>query len=375
MEIIKNSLNIDFVGKVKLFAGISTVLVVISLILIFTKGLNYGVDFAGGTEIQVKIDGTTTAELRNALAEVGDVEIQNFEGKGDQFLLKLPKISTVDAPAVNGYIDEFKAQFPEAALLKKHFDAEVGDRIEIWFDKPVDTTKVADLYKKHNIPTSGIIGYKQVGERHIYTVMLVGFTNKVIEIASKKLGKTIELERVELVGPKVGKKLRIDAFMSVIYSLICLLVYIAFRFNYRFSPGAILCLAHDVAITTGLFVILRIPFDLTVVAALLSLVGYSLNDTIVVYDRIRENMNDDSKGATLSEKINTSLNETLSRTIMTSAMTLIAVVSLLIWGGGIIRGFSVAMTFGIVIGTYSSIYIAAPLTIFIDNYINKKKAA
>ena len=178
---------------------------------------------------------------------------------------------------------------------------------------------------------------------------------------------------MELVGPKVGEKLRFSALQSALYSLIAILIYIAFRFNLQFAPGAVISLFHDVMITVGIWALFRIPFDLTIVAALLTIIGYSINDTIVIYDRIRENWNNAKKGATLMEKLNTSINETLSRTILTSSVTLVAVLALLFFGGETIRGFALAMCLGIVIGTYSSIFIASPITLIFEKYLNREK--
>lgn len=171
--------------------------------------------------------------------------------------------------------------------------------------------------------------------------------------------------RVEFVGPKVGEELRRDGLRALAYTCILILLYIAFRFNPRFAPGAVIALAHDVLITAGVFVILGRPFDLQVLAALLAILGYSINDTIIVFDRIRENMELRTK-IDLVSVVNESINQTLSRTLLTSLTTLFAVLALLFFGGEVIRPFALAMTIGIVVGTYSSIYIASPIFIFLE---------
>ena len=172
-------------------------------------------------------------------------------------------------------------------------------------------------------------------------------------------------ERVEFVGPRVGAELREAGFKALLFAALLILAYIAFRFSLRFAPGAIVAIVHDVLITAGILVILGIEFDLKILAALLAILGYSLNDTIIVYDRIRENMELRTKHD-LPEVVNRSVNQTLSRTILTSGTTLIAVLSLLFLGGPVIRSFAVAMTIGIVVGTYSSIYIAAPTLLLLE---------
>ncbi|HOW50578.1 MAG TPA: protein translocase subunit SecF [bacterium] len=374
MQLIKHDLNINFTGNFKLAATISTIAVLAGIILMIVIGPNYGVDFKGGTEIQIKVAGIDIAGVRAALSDFDGVEIQQFEGHADEFTIKLPSIALADAAEVDRYIGEVQKALPDTALIKKHFNVEVGDRIELWFDKPIDREQLSALVTKYNIPVTGQIDYNAVGERHIYKILLKSFTSTVIAAVEQKAGSQAEIQRVELVGPKVGAKLRTDTFMAIVYTLIAMLIYIALRFNFQSAPGAIIALFHDTMITLGILVVFRVTFDLTIVAALLTMVGYSINDTVVVYDRIRENQNNPKKGNTLLEKINTSINETLSRTIITSAMTFIVVFTLLMLGGDIIWGFAFTMCIGIVVGTYSSIFIASPITAVIDNYMKKEQA-
>lgn len=374
MQLIKPDLNINFAGKFKIFAIISTVAVLAGIILTVVIGPNYGVDFKGGTEIQLKVGNIDIAGVRAALSDFDGVEIMQFEGRDNEFTIKLPSIALADAAEVDRYIEEVKGLFPGVTLIKKHFNVEVGDRIELWYDQPVAQEKLAELVKKYKIPVTGQIDYNMVGERHIYKVLLKSFTSTVIAAVEQKSGTQAEIQRVELVGPKVGKKLRTDTGLAVVYTLFALLFYIALRFNFQSAPGAIIALFHDTIIVLGVLVVFRVTFDLTIVAALLTMIGYSLNDTVVIYDRIRENLNNPKKGATLLEKINTSINETLSRTIITSAMTFIVVFTLLMLGGDIIWGFAFTMCVGIVVGTYSSIFIASPITAVIDRYMKKEQA-
>jgi preprotein translocase subunit SecF len=170
------------------------------------------------------------------------------------------------------------------------------------------------------------------------------------------------MRRVEFVGPQVGEELREDGGLAMLYALLCIMVYVALRFQMRFSVGAVTALAHDVIITLGFFSITRFNFDLTILAALLAVIGYSLNDTIVVFDRVRENFRK-IRDKTPVEVFNISLNQTLSRTLMTSFTTLLVLIALFLLGGEIIHGFSMALIFGVLIGTYSSIYIASPVTL------------
>ena len=170
------------------------------------------------------------------------------------------------------------------------------------------------------------------------------------------------MRRVEFVGPQVGDELKEDGGLAMLYALLCIMVYVAFRFQMRFSVGAVAALIHDVVITLGFFSIMHFNFDLTILAALLAVIGYSLNDTIVVFDRVRENFRK-IRDKTPVDVFNISLNQTLSRTLMTSFTTLLVLIALFFLGGEIIHGFSIALIFGVLIGTYSSIYIASPVTL------------
>lgn len=372
MELIKQTLNIDFVGKFKIFAVISSIAVIAGIVLLIVVGPNYGVDFKGGTEIQIKIANIDIAGVRAALSSFDGVEIQQFEGHDDEFVIKLPSISLADADEVEKAIAEAQKTFSEANLIKKHFNVEVGDRIELWFDKPVDKDRLVETIKKFSVPLTGQSEYAQVGDRHIYKIFLQSFTSTVIAAVEQKSGTKADIQRVELVGPKVGKKLRTDTALAIFYTLIALLIYIALRFNFQSAPGAIIALFHDTMVTLGILVAFRVTFDLTIVAALLTMIGYSLNDTVVIYDRIRENLGNPKKGNSLIEKVNISINETLFRTIITSVMTFIVVFTLLLLGGDIIWGFAFTMCVGIVVGTYSSIYVASPITVLLDRYMKHK---
>ena len=191
--------------------------------------------------------------------------------------------------------------------------------------------------------------------------MYADISNNLLQLLGGS-GESIEMRRVEFVGPQVGDELKEDGGLAMIYALVGILIYVAVRFQTRFSVGAIAALVHDVIITVGFFAITQMDFDLTVLAAILAVIGYSLNDTIVVFDRIRENFHKLRKTAPV-EVMNISINETLSRTIVTGLTTLLVLIALFIFGGEIIHGFSTALIIGILIGTYSSIYIASPITL------------
>jgi len=292
MQFIKSGVSIDFVGRRFLFMGLSAVIILIGIAsLIFHGGLNYGIDFAGGTLVQVKFSQPTTPDrIRKALKglDLGSNTIQQFEeSSGEEFLIRVEKSKS----DLVGLSDDIKST--------------------------LDKTYGADQ---------------------------------------------VDIRRVEMVGPKVGEDLRRKGVLAIIYALVGLLIYITFRFEFKFALGAVVALFHDVIITIGIFSLLDKEFSLSILAALLAIVGYSLNDTIVVYDRIRENLKKPSKRS-YEEIINTSINETLSRTILTSVTTILVLLSLFFLGGGVIHDFAFALMIGVIVGTYSSIFIASPIVI------------
>jgi preprotein translocase subunit SecF len=300
LEIIKPGTNFDFVGKIKFFLTLSGLLIAISFISIIVRGgLQYGIDFAGGTLVQVKFKSPVEiSSIKTNLKNVAtrEITIQGF-GEENEYLIRLAGI-TPDLETLSGKIQ-------------------------------------SDLEK--------------------------GF------------GKAnFEIRRVEMVGPRVGKDLRDKATLAIIFSLIGMLIYIWWRFEFRFGVGAIIALAHDVIITVGALSLTNKPIDLTIIAALLTIVGYSVNDTIIVCDRIRENMRKMAREK-LEKLINVSINETLSRTILTSGTVLLVLIALFLLGGGVIHDFAFALIIGVIVGTYSSIYIASPLVIFWEQIFPSKQ--
>jgi len=285
MQLFKNGTNFDFMARRKLALIFSATLLLISLGALITKGLNFGLDFTGGTLIELGYSHPVNLdEVRATLEKEGFKEAvaQHFGTASDILIRIAPHKETSNAEISNRVMDALKVQ-------------EQG---------PVD------------------------------------------------------LRRVEFVGPQVGDELANDGGLAMIYALICILIYVGFRFEYRLALGSVLALVHDVIITLGCFALFQLDFDLTVLAAVLAVIGYSLNDTIVVFDRIRENFRKLRKGSS-EEIINVSLNQTLSRTLMTSFTTLLVLLALFVFGGELIHGFATALIVGIVVGTYSSIYVAS----------------
>jgi len=290
MQLIRDDINIKFMQQRNIAFAISAVLIIASIISLATRGLNFGIDFTGGTLVEVSYPGPVDLDnIRSSLqaSEFSDASVQYF-GSSSDILIRLA---------------------PREGLNSADISSEVL--------------------------------------RHL-----------------RSAGEDINMRRVEFVGPQVGDELKEDGGLAMLYALIGILIYISLRFQMRFSVGAIAALVHDVIITIGIFSILQLDFDLSVLAAVLAVIGYSLNDTIVVFDRIRENFRKmrDSKPA---EVINGSLNQILSRTFMTSLTTLLVLLALFYFGGEIIHSFSFALIVGVLIGTYSSIYVASPVTLLL----------
>ena len=292
MQLIKPDINIDFVGKRKLALIFSVVLILIGLASLAVKGgPNYGIDFAGGTLVQVQFAQPTDATaIKKAMAELdlGDPMVQSFGDNQNEFLIRVEQAS--------GKLKGLSVQIQNA--LEQSY--EKGD---------------------------------------------------------------VDIRRVEMVGPQVGKDLRNKGLKALFYAMLGLLAYISWRFEFRFAVGAIIALVHDVMITLGVFSLSGREIDLPIIAAFLAIIGYSLNDTIIVYDRIRENSGKYHKES-FSYIVNRSINETLSRTLLTSGTTLLVVLALFVLGGGVIHNFAFAMLIGVIVGTYSSIFVASPVLIF-----------
>lgn len=287
--------RIDFVKGIGLFGGISLFLVVASLIYLSVKGINYGIDFKGGTEIQVKFNKAVAIdEVRGSVEgmHLGDIGVQSF-GDGNEFIIR--------------FVGE-----------KGATDKETNEKL-----------------------------------------------NQSITLVREKLltqfaASGVEIRRVDSVGPQVGAELKRNGFLAVFYCLLVILIYVSIRFDYKFGPGAVVCLFHDVVITLAIFMLIGKDVNIPILAALLSLIGFSLNDTIVVFDRIRETEHL-YKGKGFAFIINRSINDMLGRTFITAGSLFVTSLSLYLFADGVVSDIALAITIGIFFGTYSSIYVAAPM--------------
>lgn len=295
------TINIDWVSSFKIAGFVSLALVLGTIGLFFSKGLNYGVDFRGGVEIQVKFNQKTElGDLRTVLSEKA-VPVSQLQTMGDadqnEFLLKLDSDDKSDLNKVSANVG--------AALTDKYGAG------------------------------------------------------------------SFEILKNDIVGPKAGAELRTSAFKALMWAILAIMIYLALRFDYKFAPGAIAALIHDVVLIIGAFIITQKEFSLQIVAALLAIIGYSVNDTVVIYDRVRE-IEAAHPNLSTGEVINRAINETMSRTIITSLTVLGVSVVMLFWGGSVIHDFFFAMTIGVILGVYSTIFIAIPMTVVYEKLVAKK---
>ncbi len=377
MQIVKPGTNIDFVGKLKVFGIASTVAVIISWVLAIAGsivdlpvGPRYGVDFAGGTQMRIAVaEGVTIGDIRSGLSSIGlsGDNVQEFGGSGREFQIRVE--------TVNFGAGEFFESAKEKLVAVDGADA--WSSFQWNKDESVNMTAIstrprslAEVTATLQALDSDVTVSESKVENNGFVISYPGLTDKVKKQLAGALGGDDKLEilSVEMVGPTVGAELRRNGLLSIFFSLLLILVYVAFRFDLSFAPGAVVALFHDVSITIGIFCLIGHEFTLPTVGALLTIIGYSLNDTIVVYDRIRENLRRFPR-RDLSELINTSLNETLSRTLLTSFTTVLAVAMLIVFGGPIIRDFALALAIGVGVGTYSSIYVASPLIIVLQRWL------
>jgi len=302
----ENQGRFDFFALAPMMGGLSLLGMIISLVLIFTKGFNYGIDFAGGTEVQVKFaQAVNSDDLVKLAGDVGfkNVSVQSF-GDTHEYLIRTEALQGETEKEANNQL--------HGMIVKLE----------------------SELKSKFQLPADG-------------------------------------MRRVDTVGPQIGNELKRNGLLAAFYSFLVILIYVAMRFDYKYAPGAVICLVHDALLTLGVFALLGRELNVQIMAAVLTLIGYSLNDTIVTFDRIRETI-PTFRDYGLKFIINRAINDMLGRTLLTAGTTMLAVVALMIWGGGVIADIAFTLAIGIVVGTYSSIYVAAPLILVMEKF---KKSA
>jgi preprotein translocase subunit SecF len=381
-EIIRADHDFNFVGRMNLFLGASALLVILSIAMLpinyYRHGhvLNFGIDFRGGTELRVDFrNPTDPAVIRQAMHDggFGDAEAVKLKDADhpNSYLIRFGAVSPVSEKAAQGLHAALQAKFGADAIKKFDF-SEGGDKMYIRFNKPAEAPEIIEVLKSVGISNNTVQKYGRP-EDNTYEIILVGLDVEVRKALEKKLGgDAIEkIPSVESVGAKAGAELRDDGIKSLLFAIICIMVYIAVRFDFRYGPGTVVALLHDAILVVGAFAITYTEFSLTTIAAILTVIGYSMNDTIVVFDRIRENASR-LRDKKFDKLVNISINETLSRTILTSATVFFVTLAMNIFGTGVIRDFAFAMNIGVIVGTYSSIFVAAPILIWLNARIYKQ---
>jgi len=379
MELFRNT-NYDFLGKKWPFIILSLILTAAGLTSLALKdGPRYGIDFKGGALIRVAFAQRPPVDKVRAVLDAKglNADVQEVQGKQED-------ISGIDVredkalqSARQNIVNTLTAAFGQPANGKYNVNAGGADALANQLRGPLQNAGVAMNDQQVNDLATNIIGYRTQHSGLIRNLddlrSVPGVTPQVLNVLKQQVyPDTLAVVGVDQVGPRIGAELQHKAILAVLYALGGMLVYIAFRFEWIYGAAAVVAVFHDTIITLGLFSLFNKEISLTVVAALLTLVGYSMNDTIVTFDRIRENLKL-LRREKLEPIINLSVNQTLSRTVLTSGLTLLTALALFLFGGQVLNGFSFALVCGIIVGTYSSVYVAAPILVFFNNFMESRK--
>jgi preprotein translocase subunit SecF len=374
------------------FAVLSLLVTVATLVAMFVPGPKLGTDFVGGTEIEVAFNAPVSAQkVRDALGSIGlddadVVEVRTGETAGDRYILRVSQVSTISEETQRAVERSLclspttDADCPEERHATEVKVSPGGDRITARFVGAADVSWVKER-------VSGVTGLKlrasadnpRLDPRHPDKVIieLMGTGDLMFAGLRDRLGSEVVPDaplRVEWVGPKAGAQLRNAAFQSLAIALIAIMAYVAVRFDMRYAPGAVVCLGHDALVAVGAVMLAGKELNLTVIAALLTIIGFSVNDTVVIYDRVRENMRR-LRGATFPEIIDLSVSEMLGRTVITSGTAILSLVPFLVWGTNALQDFAFTIIVGMVCGVYSTVFVALPMTHWLDKLLLSKRRA
>lgn len=368
-HLIRTRTSFDFLGKRRIALVVSTIINVLSLAAVFVFGLNFGIDFEGGIAVQVRAKQGTVQleELRDTLGnlQVGEVALQEF-GDNTSALIRVQR-QEGDAQCVANADRVMKRRAGDGWSIEPGA-ADTGDVVftapsaldaASWRDA---VSRIGLTLQERQLPRAGV----NTATVDMTPDQRAEWCQQVaIRLVEDAIGDKYDLLGTESVGPKIGGELMRSGVIAVVATLAAIAIYVWFRFEWQFGVAALIALLHDVLSTVGLFVLLQLDFSLTALAALLTIAGYSINDTVVIFDRVRENMRRYKKMG-LIELLNLSINETLARTLMTSGTTLVAVLALVLFGGPVLYSFSIAMLWGILVGTYSSIWVASACLVYMN---------
>jgi preprotein translocase subunit SecF len=381
----------DFMSLRRYFVGVSVLAMVASVVLLFFPGPKLGPDFVGGTEVEVAFPGRVTpGQIREAVSSRGfsaPEVIQVTDPKNPhRYLIRVKEVSTI-AESAQRAIEQRLCYGEQRPAGCTHHASEVkfspgGDKVSVRFEEAPDLawirTEVGGVSGIRLRPGQNNPVLQNARDNRV-EIQLMSKGDQLMDALRAKLPTASapkEALRMEWIGPKAGKQLRDSAIKSILITLVFIMAYVAFRFDLRFAPGGVIALAHDALVTVGVFILLGKELNLTTVAAILTIIGFSVNDTVVIYDRVRENMAK-VRGASFPHLINLSTSEMLGRTILTSSTAILVLSCFFIWGTSTLKDFALAMIIGMVLGVYSSVYVALPLTDMFDRlfFAKAKKAS
>ena len=384
MNIFPTTPNFDILGQRRLWMGISLALTLLALSFPLFKAPNWGVDFAGGTELQVKFTGDVDpGALREAVEGAGIAEpnVQQFGDPAEhEFLIRVRRATLFSNDDFRTKVDpKVRTALPglKAGDEGVSYDQDEGDQVTVraQTDGTLDTAKVRQAFESAGLRTQDV---RALTEGSAYSVLLRGVSDRVVQALEAKFAPSRPdggfLRRVEQVGASVGNELKTAAVKALLLSILLILLYIGFRFDFAFATGAVVSLAHDAIIVLGFYFVTGAELNTSTIAAVLTIVGYSVNDTVIIFDRVRENMQK-HKGRELARLVNDSVNETLSRTIITHVTVILSLTGLIIFTVGTLREFALAMLVGVITGTYSSVYIASTVMLWIEDVLKARREA
>ncbi len=375
-ELIRPDHNFDFVGKTKPLLATSVLLVLFSFLMLplntFLPGrghaLNFSVDFRGGTEMRIDFaKEVDPSQVREAMEAGGfkDTEVVPLTEFKGAFLTRFTAVSPLSADQAKKAENMLRDKLGQDTVRKFEF-SEGGDKAYLRLNKASDPDTIRGILTAAGVTTNAVQRFGRA-EDNTYEIVLIGLDSEVKKALDAKFGagSVAQIPSVGSVGAKAGEELRNNGIISLLAAIGFIMLYILVRFDFRYGPGTVIALLHDAILVMGAFAVTYKEFSLTTIAAILTVIGYSMNDTIVVFDRIRENASR-LRDKKFPEVVNISVNETLSRTILTSMTVFFVTLAMNIWGTGVIRDFAFAMNVGVIVGTYSSIFVASPILIWLN---------
>ena len=375
-ELIRPDHNFDFVGKTRALLSTSVVLMILSFLMLPLNtilpgrghALNFAIDFRGGTGMRIDFSRhLESPQVLEAMEQGGfkDCEIVELREFPNAFLVRFTAVSPLSPEQAKQAEVALRQKLGQESVRKFEF-SDGGDKAYLRLTRAVDPEQIRSLLSEQKITTNQVQRFGRP-EDNTYEIVLIGLDQEVRKALDSKLGagSVVSIPQVGSVGAKAGKELRDNGIISLLAAIGFIMLYILVRFDFRYGPGTVAALIHDAVLVMGAFAVTYKEFSLTTIAAILTVIGYSMNDTIVVFDRIRENASR-MRDKKFPQLVNLSINETLSRTILTSATVFFVTLAMNIWGTGTIRDFAFAMNVGVIVGTYSSIFVASPVLIWLN---------